>query len=232
MQLLRVPGDLPGERRPLSRDGAAAGATRARSRAVLAGEAPGRGRRGATTSTVLRALPDGSVDLGYADPPFATGSTRRLVSIRTGTGEQTRRGFRGREYRYEAVSDLACDDDLPLDEHLAALGERVGEIHRVLAPHGSLYLHVRLADRPPRPAAARRGVRGRSGSSTSWSGRTTTAAGRATAGRASTTRSCGTRRATSGGSSATRSTGSRTSRRASSAPRRRPAASCRRTCGG
>ncbi len=91
---------------------------------------------------VLAAIPDGVVDLAYADPPFATGRPRRLVSIRTGSGERTRPGFRGPEVAYETVSDLAWDDDLPLDLHLEALGARIREIHRVLAPHGSLYLHV------------------------------------------------------------------------------------------
>ncbi len=91
---------------------------------------------------VLRALPDGIVDLAYADPPFATGRTQRLASIRTGAGERTRRGFGGREYRWEVVGDLAWEDDLPLDQHLAALEVRLREVHRVLAPHGSLYLHV------------------------------------------------------------------------------------------
>jgi site-specific DNA-methyltransferase (adenine-specific) len=91
---------------------------------------------------VLGALPDGCADLAYADPPFATGGSRRLTSIRTGAGTRTRRGFGGRSYRYEVTSALEWDDDLPLVEHLAALRERIGAIHRVLAPHGSLYLHV------------------------------------------------------------------------------------------
>jgi DNA modification methylase len=91
---------------------------------------------------VLRAMPNACVDLAYADPPFATGGARRLASIRTGRGDGTRRGFGGRTYRYEVVSNLAWDDDLPLDQHLDALRARVVEIRRVLAPHGSLYLHV------------------------------------------------------------------------------------------
>ena len=90
----------------------------------------------------LEAMPAGVVDLAYADPPFATGRQQRLVSIRTGAGERTRSGFRGRDVAWESVSDLAWDDDLPLEAHLAALGARVRELHRVLAPHGSLYLHV------------------------------------------------------------------------------------------
>jgi site-specific DNA-methyltransferase (adenine-specific) len=109
--------------------------------AVLGGSLPGAVIE-ADNLAVLAAIPDGAVDLVYADPPFATGKQQRLVSIRTGSGERTRPGFRGRDVRYEAVSDHAFADDLPLDVHLAALGERVREIHRVLAPHGSLYLHV------------------------------------------------------------------------------------------
>ncbi len=91
---------------------------------------------------LLAALPDGVVDLVYADPPFATGSARRLASIKLGAGERTRPGFRGESTPYQVTSDLAYDDGLPLDEHLAALGARLREVHRVLAPHGSLYLHV------------------------------------------------------------------------------------------
>jgi len=109
--------------------------------AVLAGRA-----RGAVVEAdnleLLAALPDGSVDLSYADPPFATGETQRLQSIRLGAGERERPGFRGETARYEVTSDLAYEDTLPLAEHLAALRARIEQIHRVLAPHGSLYLHV------------------------------------------------------------------------------------------
>jgi site-specific DNA-methyltransferase (adenine-specific) len=118
-----------------------AGPDRAAVDAVLAGTSPGVVLE-ADNLDLLAAIPDATVDLVYADPPFATGRRQRLVSIRTGSGERTRRGFRGTEVSYEAVSDLAWDDDLPLDEHLAALAARLREIHRLLAPHGSLYLHV------------------------------------------------------------------------------------------
>ncbi len=109
--------------------------------AVLAGGAPGAVVE-ADNLEILAAIPDGSVDLVYADPPFATGKTQRLESIRLGTGERTRAGFRGDTTAYEVVSDHAYSDDLPLADHLAALAARIREIHRVLAPHGSLYLHV------------------------------------------------------------------------------------------
>ncbi len=116
-------------------------ATRTAIDAVLAGGLQGEVVE-ADNLEVLRTLPDACVGLAYADPPFATGGSRRLASIRTGQGDGTRTGFGGRTYRYEVVSDMAWSDDLPLDRHLEALHARLVEVHRVLAPDGSLYLHV------------------------------------------------------------------------------------------
>ncbi len=109
--------------------------------AVLAGVSAGAVVE-ADNLDVLAALPDGSVGLVYADPPFATGRRRRLASIRLGAGEQVRPGFDGTDEPFEIVSDLAYDDAVPLEEHLAALELRLREIHRVLAPDGSVYVHV------------------------------------------------------------------------------------------
>lgn len=91
---------------------------------------------------VLRGIPDGCVDLIYVDPPFGTGQLRRLARIRTGSGARTRRGFAGRDYRYEVTSVHQYRDDLPMDQYLSFLGEHLREAHRVLAPHGSIYLHL------------------------------------------------------------------------------------------
>ncbi|MGH7692689.1 MAG: DNA-methyltransferase [Candidatus Dormibacteria bacterium] len=91
---------------------------------------------------VLRRLPEGSVDLVYLDPPFGTGGTRRLDSIRTGKGQGRRRGYGGREYRYEVVSRHSYPDVLSRGPHLEFLRERLQEVHRVLQPQGSLYLHL------------------------------------------------------------------------------------------
>jgi site-specific DNA-methyltransferase (adenine-specific) len=126
---------------PAEANGGLAPDARATVAGVVEGALPGAIIEGDNLE-VLRAIPDGVVELAYADPPFATGGQRRLAAIRTGDGERTRRGYGGREYRYRVVSDLAWDDDLPLDIHLQALGARLVELRRVLAPHGSLYLHV------------------------------------------------------------------------------------------
>jgi site-specific DNA-methyltransferase (adenine-specific) len=107
--------------------------------------APGGVREGVVQGDnldVLRALPNGCVDLIYIDPPFGTGQTRRLSSIRTGSGTRTRVGFGGRTYRWQTVSVHEYQDGMELDEYLAFLAVRLTEMHRVLAPHGSLYVHL------------------------------------------------------------------------------------------
>lgn len=92
--------------------------------------------------SVMRRLPAESMDLIYIDPPFGTGQVRRLHSIRTGSGEKTRNGFGGRTYNFEVVSAHSYRDDMPLEEYLGFLYERLVEIHRLLQQSGSLYLHL------------------------------------------------------------------------------------------
>ena len=69
----------------------------------------------------LRTLPDECIDLIYADPPFATGRRRR-----------TRRGT------------ATFGDHRPRDlaEYLGWLNARLFEMRRVLAPTGTLYVHL------------------------------------------------------------------------------------------
>lgn len=91
---------------------------------------------------VLKQLAKGSISLIYTDPPFGTGRTQTMHRITTGEGDDVRRGFRGREYAFEAVSNLSYDDRMPLDTYLAFLGTRLEEMHRVLTATGSIYLHL------------------------------------------------------------------------------------------
>jgi site-specific DNA-methyltransferase (adenine-specific) len=90
---------------------------------------------------VLPQLPDGAFDLVYLDPPFNTGRPRRLRSVATARDEGgERNGFGGRRYSARVVSDLAYDD--AHDDYLAFLGPRLEHARRLLAPHGTLYLHL------------------------------------------------------------------------------------------
>lgn len=97
---------------------------------------------------VLRALPDGAVNLIYLDPPFNTGKVQRRTTVRTeradessedgGSGDRT--GFGGRRYRTTELGTRAFED--AFDDFLGFLEPRLIECHRVLADDGSLFLHL------------------------------------------------------------------------------------------
>lgn len=90
---------------------------------------------------VLRALPTESVDLIYIDPPFNTGKDQQRVQLKTVRSEEGDRvGFQGRRYKSIVLGSWQFSD--VFDDYLAFLEPRLIEAHRVLAPHGSFYLHV------------------------------------------------------------------------------------------
>jgi site-specific DNA-methyltransferase (adenine-specific) len=92
---------------------------------------------------VLRAIPSGAVDLVYLDPPFNTGkrqSRTRLRTRRAEAGGGDRTGFAGRRYRSIPLGTLSFAD--LFDDYLAFLEPRLVEAQRVLAAHGTLYVHL------------------------------------------------------------------------------------------
>lgn len=135
---LRWPGkyDADGRRRPIERIGATL-RTRAR---YLAGTEPAAGPPNRLIEgdnllslEALAAEAPGSVDLAYIDPPFATGGRFEVV---TPVGP----GPKGRvQLRQPAYSDRFAGGTAGL---LAVLDPRLRLIHELLAPHGSLYVHV------------------------------------------------------------------------------------------
>jgi site-specific DNA-methyltransferase (adenine-specific) len=92
-------------------------------------------------AVVLPHLPDGAFDLIYVDPPFNTGSRRerRVLAVEADVNG-SRTGFGGRRYREQVLSALAYDDEHA--DYLEFLGPRLEEARRLLAPHGTLYLHL------------------------------------------------------------------------------------------
>lgn len=92
---------------------------------------------------LLRALPDGCIDLSYIDPPFNTGKQQRhtrLRTARTAAGDGDRTGFAGRRYASIPGETHAYADTFA--DYLAFLEPRLSELRRVLAAHGSLYVHL------------------------------------------------------------------------------------------
>jgi len=90
---------------------------------------------------VLRTLPSDSVDLIYIDPPFNTGKIQKRIQLKTVRSDKGDRiGFQNRRYKSLVLAKKWFVDQF--DDYLSFLEPRLTEARRVLAPHGSLYLHV------------------------------------------------------------------------------------------
>lgn len=76
---------------------------------------------------------EGKIDLIYADPPFFT---NRRFPARVGRGEDSRRPH---EWQ---LAEGYSDDWVDMDAYLDMLYPRLALMHRLLAPTGSLYLHL------------------------------------------------------------------------------------------
>lgn len=92
---------------------------------------------------IVAGLPDESFTLIYLDPPFNTGrsqSRRSTTSVRSAGGAGSVTGFKGRSYE-RIKGDLLRYDDR-FDDYWEFLEPRLIEAWRVLADHGTLYLHL------------------------------------------------------------------------------------------
>ncbi len=89
----------------------------------------------------LKTLKTGSVDLVYIDPPFNTGKMQvrhRISTVRDETGDRT--GFGGQRYRTIKIGRTGYIDFF--SDYLDFLVPRLEEIHRILTPTGSFFLHI------------------------------------------------------------------------------------------
>jgi DNA modification methylase len=95
---------------------------------------------------IAATLPDASFTLIYLDPPFNTGKRRSRALERAlpqeGSPSElvTKRGFRGTEYA-RLRGDLRVYDD-EFGDYWDFLEPRLREAWRLLAPDGTLYLHL------------------------------------------------------------------------------------------
>ncbi len=90
---------------------------------------------------ILKQMRTSSIALVYTDPPFNTGKTRRHTRIRTIRDENgDRRGFQDKKYRTIHLGQKAYGD--AFDDYLNFLEPRLAELHRILTPSGSLFIHL------------------------------------------------------------------------------------------
>ena len=91
--------------------------------------------------SLLRSLAAGTVNLIYVDPPFNTQKAQKRDRIRVSKSDSgTRGGFAGARYKVEKVASSQYDDSF--DDFAGFLRPRLEEAYRVLAPDGSLFLHL------------------------------------------------------------------------------------------
>src|ERR1700694_3156321 len=89
----------------------------------------------------LRRLPDGCAGLVYVDPPFNTGELRVQPRIRVmADPDGERGGFAGRRYQVQRTPGDSFEDSF--GDYMAWLRPRLEETRRILAPYGTLYLHI------------------------------------------------------------------------------------------
>jgi site-specific DNA-methyltransferase (adenine-specific) len=95
----------------------------------------------ADNMAVLPLLADGAFDLVYIDPPFNTGTrqTRARIAVeRDADGDRT--GFGGARYRTTSLGGASYPDAVA--DYPAFLRPRLEHARRLLAPHGTLYVHL------------------------------------------------------------------------------------------
>jgi site-specific DNA-methyltransferase (adenine-specific) len=90
---------------------------------------------------LLPGFDDEAFQLVYADPPFNTGRTQRRRTVSSSADpEGDRIGFGGRRYATRLLGESSFEDSY--DDYLGFLEPRLRELRRVLAPTGTLYLHL------------------------------------------------------------------------------------------
>jgi len=91
--------------------------------------------------TVLKSIPDESVQLIYVDPPFNTGRVQSRGSSKTTRTETGNRiGFKGQ--RYEIVKETILSYDDEFKDYWGFLEPRLEQAWRLLNETGTLYLHL------------------------------------------------------------------------------------------
>ena len=90
---------------------------------------------------IIGTFPDASFDLIYIDPPFNTGRVQARPRMRTVRDEQgDRKGFQGRRYRTVRLGTKSFADTF--EDFPAFIEPRLREARRLLAPDGSLFVHI------------------------------------------------------------------------------------------
>lgn len=81
-------------------------------------------------SSLIQSGYEGKIDLVYIDPPYNTNQIFTVETDRTSTISRSKNG------------DTAYRDDMPVEDYLEFMRERLVLIRELLSEQGSLYLHI------------------------------------------------------------------------------------------
>ena len=95
--------------------------------------------RGREPRRAAGACPTALFDLIYIDPPFNTGKPQVRRTLEVVPGDE-RAGFGGRRYASRVLGEQSYDD--AFDDYVAFLRPRLEHARRLLAEHGTLYVHL------------------------------------------------------------------------------------------
>lgn len=91
--------------------------------------------------SVLKSMPDESVQLIYVDPPFNTGRKQErggVITKRSETGDRV--GFKG--HRFETIRSTVLSYDDEFADYWSFLEPRLEQAWRLLKQTGTLYVHL------------------------------------------------------------------------------------------
>ncbi|RLI71557.1 site-specific DNA-methyltransferase [Candidatus Heimdallarchaeota archaeon] len=90
---------------------------------------------------ILKSLESGRFRLIYMDPPFNTGKVQSKLYMKNKPSEEgDRRGFKGKKYKTEVISNIGYEDTF---ENLSDfLYPRLEECKRLLTDDGSVFVHL------------------------------------------------------------------------------------------
>ncbi len=95
----------------------------------------------AENGEVLPELPSNFFQMVYLDPPFNTGRKQTRISTKVTRSEEGGQiGFKGQSYKSVRESALSYDDEF--ENYWLFLEPRLKEAWRLMAPTGTLYLHL------------------------------------------------------------------------------------------
>lgn len=93
--------------------------------------------------SVMKSIPDSSIQLIYVDPPFNTGIVQKRAKYESTSNNDGLAKIGKKSYLVKKLAEIGYSDIFNgREEYLDFLLPRLQEAHRILKPNGSIYVHL------------------------------------------------------------------------------------------